>query len=98
MLWVDHTHDAQVNQNMQPNCRLPSVKMTLFVVWMSVGPIALCLGVTQSLKLIDPVTMQRGELRVDVSIMTHIRFAALPDLDKLGCFAQSKTLYLCVCM
>jgi nonsense-mediated mRNA decay protein 3 len=32
----------------------------------NMGPLVLCIGVTQSLKLLDPTTMQRGELRQDV--------------------------------
>lgn len=34
----------------------------------AVGPIVLCIGVTQCLRLLDPVTMQKGELRQDVSL------------------------------
>lgn len=32
----------------------------------NIGPVVLCIGVTQSLKILDPRTMQRGEIRQDV--------------------------------
>ena len=47
----------------------------------NLGPLAVCQAVTTSLKLIDPMTMKRGELRSEMFFRCILFFSLEPRVE-----------------